>query len=61
MMEAVSTSDMSLNLYPTTRCNIREEGHLLHTRRRENPKSHVSCCCVETDNVIFYSYGKCIS
>jgi hypothetical protein len=35
MMEAVSTSETSVNLYQTTRCNIPEDSHL-HTRRREN-------------------------
>jgi hypothetical protein len=38
-MEAVSTSEASVNFYRTTRCNIREDSHL-HTRRRENLKSH---------------------
>jgi hypothetical protein len=37
MMEAVSTSKMSLNFYQTTRRNIPEDSHL-HTRRRENLK-----------------------
>jgi hypothetical protein len=39
MMEAVITSDISLNFYETTRHNIPEDSHL-HTRRRENLKSH---------------------
>jgi hypothetical protein len=38
MMEAASTSEMSVNFYQTTRCNKPEESHL-HTRRRENLKS----------------------
>jgi hypothetical protein len=38
MMEA-STSETSVNFYQTTRRNISEVRHL-HTRRRENPKSH---------------------
>jgi hypothetical protein len=39
MMEAVSTSETSVNFYVTTRRNIPEDNHL-HTRRRENLKSH---------------------
>jgi hypothetical protein len=39
MMEAVSTSETTVNFYQTTRCNIPEDSHL-HTRRRENLKSH---------------------
>jgi hypothetical protein len=37
--EAVSTSETSVNFYQTTRCNIPEDRHL-HTRCRENLKSH---------------------
>jgi hypothetical protein len=40
MMEAVSTSETSVNCYQTTRRNIPEDSHL-HTRRRENLKSHL--------------------
>jgi hypothetical protein len=39
MMEAVITSETSLNLYYTTRRSISQDFHL-HTRRRENLKSH---------------------
>jgi hypothetical protein len=39
MMEAARTSETSVNLYQTTRRNITEESHV-HTRRRENLKSH---------------------
>jgi hypothetical protein len=31
MMEAVSTSEMSVNFYETARCNIPEESHLVLT------------------------------
>jgi hypothetical protein len=41
MMEAASTSETSVNLYQTTRCNNPADSHL-HTRRRENLKSHKS-------------------
>jgi hypothetical protein len=40
MMEAVSTSETSVNFHKTTRCNIPEGCHL-HNRRRENLKSHL--------------------
>jgi hypothetical protein len=40
MMEAVSTSITSVNFYETVRRNIPEDSHL-HTRRRENLKSHL--------------------
>jgi hypothetical protein len=39
MMEAVGTSETSANFYQTTQRNIPEDGNL-HTRRRENLKSH---------------------
>jgi hypothetical protein len=39
MMEAASTSETSVNFYQTTRRYNREDSHL-HTRRRENLKSH---------------------
>jgi hypothetical protein len=40
MMEAVSTSETSVNFYETTRRNIPENCHLHARRRRENLKSH---------------------
>jgi hypothetical protein len=39
MMEAASTSETSVHFYHTTRRNIPEDIQL-HTRRRENLKSH---------------------
>jgi hypothetical protein len=39
MMEAAVTSEKSVNFYQTTRGNNPEDSHL-HTRRRENLKSH---------------------
>jgi hypothetical protein len=39
MMEATSTSETSVNFYETTRRYNPEDSHL-HTRRRENLKSH---------------------
>jgi hypothetical protein len=39
-MEAANTSETSIHFYQTTRLNIPEDSHL-HTRRRENLKSHL--------------------
>jgi hypothetical protein len=39
-MEAVSTSETSVNFNEITRRNIPEDRHL-HTNRRENLKSHI--------------------
>jgi hypothetical protein len=39
MTEVKSTSETSVNFYQTTWRNIPEDSHL-HTRRRENLKSH---------------------
>jgi hypothetical protein len=39
IMEALSTSETSVNIYQTTRRNIPQHIHI-HTRRRENLKSH---------------------
>jgi hypothetical protein len=38
-MEAISTPETSVSIYQTARRNIPEDSHL-HTRRRENLKSH---------------------
>jgi hypothetical protein len=40
MLEAVSTSETSVNSYQTTWRNMPEDSHF-HTRRRENLKSHL--------------------
>jgi hypothetical protein len=40
MTEAETTSKTSVNFYQTTRLNIPEDSDL-HTRRRENLKSHL--------------------
>jgi hypothetical protein len=39
MMKAASTSETSVNFYQITRRNNPEDSHL-HTRRRDNFKSH---------------------
>jgi hypothetical protein len=39
IMEAVSSSETSFNIYQTARCYVPEDNHL-HTCRRENLKSH---------------------
>jgi hypothetical protein len=41
MMEAASTSETSVNFYQTTLRNSPEDSHL-HTRSRENLKSHLA-------------------
>jgi hypothetical protein len=46
-MEAASTSETSVNFYHTTRSNNPEDSYL-HTRRRENLKSH----SVRTDDAV---------
>jgi hypothetical protein len=40
MMEAASTSGTAVSFYQTTRRNTPEDSHL-HSRRRENLKSHL--------------------
>jgi hypothetical protein len=40
MLKPASTSEASVIFYQTTRRNNREDSHL-HTRRRENLKSHL--------------------
>jgi hypothetical protein len=40
MMEAVNTSETSVTFYKSTRRNVPEDSRL-HTRRRENLKSHL--------------------
>jgi hypothetical protein len=45
MMEAVSSSEISVSIYQTTRCNIPDVSHL-HTRRRENFKYHAAAIFV---------------
>jgi hypothetical protein len=49
MMEAVSTSETSVNFYQTTRPNIPEDSYL-HTGRRENLKSHKTYVEPEEDS-----------
>jgi hypothetical protein len=47
MLEAVRTSGTSVSFYQTTRPNIPDDSHL-HTRRRENLKSHIVGSCFKT-------------
>jgi hypothetical protein len=44
MVEALNTSETSVNFYETTQCNI-PEGYHLHTRRRENLKFYLVESC----------------
>jgi hypothetical protein len=46
MMKPVDSSETSVNIYHTTRCYIPECSHL-HTRRRENLKSHTVISCLQ--------------
>jgi hypothetical protein len=43
MMEAVSSSETSVNFYQTALCNIPKNSHI-HTRRRENLKCFEFIC-----------------
>jgi hypothetical protein len=52
-MEALSTSETSLNLYQTTWRNNTEARHL-HTRRRENLKSNIFDCNFTLISAITY-------
>jgi hypothetical protein len=52
MMEVESTSETSVNFYQTTRRNNPEDNHL-HTRHRENLKSHLAY-------ISFFTYIACI-
>jgi hypothetical protein len=47
MMEAVRTSETSVNIYLTTRQYIPEDSKL-HTRRREHLKTHKAMASVST-------------
>jgi hypothetical protein len=49
MMEAASSSETSVNFYQTTERNIPEDS--LHTRRRENLKSHLVFRCLSCETV----------
>jgi hypothetical protein len=52
MMEAASTPETSESYHETTRRNIPEYGHDLHTRRRVNLKHHNPSACVCTEVLI---------
>jgi hypothetical protein len=46
MMEAVQTSETSVNLYQSARCHNPEDGSHLHTHRLENVNSfHMKVSC----------------
>jgi hypothetical protein len=44
MMEVISATETSVNIYETTRCSISEDSYL-HTGRREKLKSRPPCLC----------------
>jgi hypothetical protein len=56
MMEAASTSEMSVNFYQTTRRNNPEDSHL-HARRRESLRSHLGSIC---QLLHIFTYGTAI-
>jgi hypothetical protein len=56
MMEAVNTSERSVNLYGTTRRNIPEGCHL-HSRCRENLKSHISRTIYKITKIVYGKYS----
>jgi hypothetical protein len=60
MLEAVSTSEMSVNFYYTTWRNNPEDSHL-HTHCHKNLKSHLlkkfQICFLEEQIVIMYNFG----
>jgi hypothetical protein len=60
MMEAVSTSEASVNFYETARRYIPEDSHL-HTHRLENLKPHVLQVVVITifNNTILFCGRNC--
>jgi hypothetical protein len=61
MMEAASTSETSVHFYQTTRHNNPEDNHL-HTRCRENLKSHLKSIYYKRDLSSFASFwDKCVS
>jgi hypothetical protein len=56
MMEAVSASETSVNVYQTTRCNT-VGNSLLYTGRRKNLKSHlIEECLFCTIVLVFLTY-----
>jgi hypothetical protein len=58
MMEAAATSETSVNFYQTTRRNNPEDNHL-HSRRRENLKSHkVNEVSVLITYLLLYEFKK---
>jgi hypothetical protein len=65
MMEAVRTSETSVNIYQATRRNIPEDSRL-HIRRRENLESHLldkfitfgqECACAILVDELLFSAG----
>jgi hypothetical protein len=60
MMEAVRTSETSVNSYQSTRHYNPEDGHV-RTHRRENLKSYLAIINLITINqIIFVTEGRCV-
>jgi hypothetical protein len=59
MMEAVRTSETSVNFNVTTRLYIPEDSNV-HARRRENFKSHMHCITFQHKNSIIFNFWRFI-
>jgi hypothetical protein len=57
MMEAVSSSEIVVNIYQTAWCNIPEDGHL-HTHCRENLKYHLIFSLIAAKTRSSIVFGK---
>jgi hypothetical protein len=55
MMQAASISETSVNFYQTALCDNTENSHL-HTRCRENFRSHVTCCAGQSSYLAQRAY-----
>jgi hypothetical protein len=60
MMEAVRTSEMSVNFYETARHNNPQDCHF-HTRRRENLKSHIRHASLLSYDCLLYFVIQCVA
>jgi hypothetical protein len=57
MMETVSASETSVNIYRTTWCDISEDSHL-HIRRRVNLKTQISFLIAKRHRCNYYFVYK---
>jgi hypothetical protein len=54
--DAVSSTETSVNIYQTTRCNVAEDSHL-YTRRHENVKPHQANKLLILLLLLLYQWG----